>query len=118
MMDSLTVLSIISHTHKHNNNEANILTVQMFGLHMLKFQPWHYRHESDMGIVATLRAPREANVQTKITSCSPGHGITCSVQTQHQTDSSSPGHGSSSVQTQHQLDSLVLGVGVAGVPGS
>ena len=34
MMDCLTVLSIISHTHKHNNNAVNINN-KMFGLHML-----------------------------------------------------------------------------------
>ena len=27
MMDCLTVLSITSHTHKHNNNDANIITI-------------------------------------------------------------------------------------------
>ena len=27
MMDCLIVLSITSHTHKHNNNDANIITI-------------------------------------------------------------------------------------------
>ena len=66
MMDCLTVLSIISHTHKHNNNEANILTVQMFGLHMLQFQPWHYRHRIRHGKCCnTARPPKKPKCKPK-----------------------------------------------------
>ena len=73
MMDCLTVLSITSHTHKHNNNEANIITITMVGLHMLQIIPaLHCRHGTDMENVATLPAPREANVQNKITNPGPG----------------------------------------------
>ena len=73
MMDCLTVLSIISHTHKHNNNEANIMTVQMFGLHKLQFQNWHYIHRIRHGKCCnTARPPRSQSANQNHKSRSPG----------------------------------------------